>query len=117
MTRIRNLTRVEQIPIFTREGASGEQLNDGAAKPKTGESALTKMGEFTVTPILAVLIIVGAALVIVILVMSAYLCFRRKPVRPKGRRRNTNGGGGSMSRQAASNYKIRALLIHQNQEL
>ena len=62
------------------------------------------MGEFTVTPILAVLIIVGAALVLVLLVMSGYLCFRRRPVRPKGaaggRRRSPNGNG-SMSRQAA----------------
>ena len=84
------------IHAFTaRESAAGAELND--VKPKTGESALTKMGEFTVTPILAVLIIVGAALVLVILVMSAYLCFRRKPVRPpKGRRRSANGG--SMSR-------------------
>ena len=59
------------------------------------------MGEFTVTPILAVLIIVGAALVLVLLVMSAYLCFRRRPVRPKGaaggRRRNVNGNGMSFT--------------------
>ena len=83
------------IHAFTaRESAAGAELND--VKPKTGESALTKMGEFTVTPILAVLIIVGAALVLVILVMSAYLCFRRKPVRPpKGRRRGPNGGSTS----------------------
>ena len=45
---------------------------------ETGESALTKVGEFTVTPILAILMVIGGALFLVVLVISAVFCFRRK---------------------------------------
>lgn len=45
---------------------------------ESGESALTKVGEFTVTPILAILMVVGGALFLVFLVISAVFCFRKK---------------------------------------
>lgn len=45
-------------------------------KSSPGESALTTVGEFTVTPILAVLLVVGGALVLVFVVISAYFCVR-----------------------------------------
>ncbi len=50
------------------------------------------MGEFTVTPILAILMVVGAALVLVILIIGVYFCFRRRPRPP----------GGSKARRANS---------------
>ncbi len=45
---------------------------------ESGESALTKVGEFTVTPILAILMVVGGALFLVFLIISAVFCFRKK---------------------------------------
>ena len=59
-----------------------DHLNDA------GESALTREGggrgnsgsvRFKVTPILAILLAVGGALVLVFLVISTFLCIRRKP--------------------------------------
>ena len=57
---------------------------------ESGESALTREGggrggsgpvRFKVTPILAILLAVGGALVLVFLVISTFLCIRRKPSR------------------------------------
>ena len=45
----------------------------------SGESALTTVGEFTLTPILAVLMTVGAALILVFVLIAAYFCVRRGP--------------------------------------
>ena len=45
----------------------------------SGESALTTVGEFTLTPILAILMTVGAALILVFVLIAAYFCVRHGP--------------------------------------
>ena len=44
----------------------------------SGESPLISEGSFTVTPILAILLVVGGALVLVFLIISTYLCVRKQ---------------------------------------
>ena len=56
----------------------------------TGESALTTVGEFTLTPILAVLMTVGAALILVFVLIAAYFCVRRGPSNGGSRRKRAN---------------------------
>jgi hypothetical protein len=57
---------------------------------ESGESALTKVGEFTVTPILAILMVVGGALFLVFLIISAVFCFRKKRRPPHNMTRMTH---------------------------
>ena len=61
----------------------------------TGESALTTVGEFTLTPILAVLMTVGAALILVFVLIAAYFCVRRGP-----------SNGGSRRKRGANDNRI-----------
>ena len=60
-----------------------------------GESALTTVGEFTLTPILAVLMTVGAALILVFVLIAAYFCVRRGP-----------SNGGSRRKRGANDNRI-----------
>jgi len=71
---------------------------------ESGESALTRVtGSFTVTPILATLLVVGGALVLVFLIISTYLCVRKRPEirrKPGGSPLGSEGGGGGGPPQA-----------------
>jgi len=80
-----------RIHAFTAMMEEGAGLKAGPPKePKTGESALTKMGEFRITPVLAGLLTVGAALLLVFVIISLYFCVARKPrgAPPSGGRRS-----------------------------
>ena len=46
---------------------------------RNGKRGGSGHSRFKVTPILAILLAVGGALVLVFLVLSAFLCIRRKP--------------------------------------
>ena len=54
---------------------------------------MTTVGEFTLTPILAVLLTVGLALILVFVLIAAYFCVRRGPS-SAGSRRKRNGQHG-----------------------
>ena len=51
---------------------------------------MTTVGEFTLTPILAVLMTVGAALILVFVLIAAYFCVRRGPSNGGSRRKRAN---------------------------
>ena len=48
------------------------------------------MGEFKITPILGALMTVGAALILVFIIISAYFCVRRSPSSSRRKRANDN---------------------------
>jgi hypothetical protein len=81
-----------RVHAFTLKGGVAGHLGGGAANgrglredtPKTGESSLTRMGEFHVTPILAVLLVVGSALILVFLVITVYFCVHGRGSRKRG---------------------------------
>ncbi len=65
------------------------------------------------TPILAVLLTVGAALLLVFVVISAYFCLTRRAA-PSQRNRKANGspGSGNNGFQVSANEKKNNLTIH-----
>lgn len=63
--------------VTIRAYTSSAPINEPKVSPD--ESPLTNMGEFTFTPILAVLMTVGAALILVFVLIAAYFCVRRGP--------------------------------------
>jgi len=89
--------RVHAFTARLEEGAglkAGPPGSDNGG-PKTGESALTKTGEFQVTPVLAGLLTVGAALLLVFVLISLYFCVARRPSPSVG---GSAGGGGRRSK-------------------
>lgn len=83
-------------PVRIQAFTASAPVNERKSSP--GESALTTVGEFTLTPILAVLLTVGAALILVFVIIVAYFCVRRSPSgghhgrrkRPSGKNPNDN---------------------------
>ncbi len=66
-----------------------------------------------VTPILAVLLTVGAALLLVFVVISAYFCLtRRAAPSPRNRKANGSPGSGNNGFQVRANGKKDNLIIH-----
>jgi hypothetical protein len=82
-----------RIQAFTTAAPANER------KSSPGESALTTVGEFTLTPILAVLMTVGAALVLVFVLIATYFCIRRGS--------GSGSGSSGRKRNARSNNDTR----------
>ena len=62
-------------PIRIQAFTASAPVNQRKSSP--GESALTTVGELKLTPILAVLLTVGGALILVFVIIVAYFCVRR----------------------------------------
>ena len=84
-------------PIRIQAFTTSAPVNPVNRRP--GESALTTVGELTLTPILAVLLTVGGALILVFVLIVAYFCVRRSDNR--GRRSKRPNGSANDNR---SNY-------------
>ena len=81
-----------RVHAYTKVATAG--VDEGV--PKTGESALTRgLGEsgkkIMITPILAALVTVAAALALVFLFVTSYFCVTRR-----SRKRSPNSGGGKV---------------------
>ena len=72
-------------PVRISAFTSSAPVNQKNSRPD--ESPLTKMGEFKITPILGVLMTVGAALILVFIIIAAYFCVRRSPRNTQRRKR------------------------------
>lgn len=75
-------------PVRISAFTSSAPVNQKNSRPD--ESPLTKMGEFKFTPILGVLMTVGAALILVFIIIIAYFCVRRSPPNSRRKRANDN---------------------------
>ena len=61
-----------RVHAFTTSAPVNQRKSGGGP----GESALTTVGEFQLTPILAILMVVGGALILVFVIIAAYFCVR-----------------------------------------
>ncbi len=81
-----------RIHAFTASAPVNQRKSGGP-----GESALTTVGEFQLTPILAVLMVVGGALILVFILIAAYFCVKNST--PNGRAGSKRSKSGQQGRQ------------------